>query len=133
MITRMLPEVEEAVAEIRAAFSGNEVRATPLTDGGAEVTVEDIDLGERYEPRTSFVGFRIGGTYPFSQVYPHFLRSDLRKADGTPLPNPGMIPDQRWQERPAIMVSRSSLRWDPNRDTAVGKLHKVLEWVRYGI
>ena len=126
----MLPEVEDAVAEIHAAFEENEVRATPLGDGGAAVTVEGVDLGERYEPRTSFVGFSVHGSYPFSQVYPHFLRHDLRKADDSALPNPGMTPNQ-WQGQPAIMVSRSSNRWDPNRDTAVGKLHKVLEWVRY--
>ena len=129
MVAEILPEVEEAVAEIRAAFEGHEVRATPLGDGGAAVTVEGVDLGERYEPRTSFVGFGVHGTYPFSQVYPHFLRHDLGKADGSALPNPGMTPSQ-WQGRPAIMVSRSSNRWDPNRDTAVGKLHKVLEWIR---
>ena len=131
MLTQMLPEVEEAVAEVRAAFPGNEVRATLLADGGAEVTVEDVDLGDRYEPRTTFVGFRINGSYPFSQVYPHFLRPDVRKGDGSPLPNPGMIPNQQWQGRAAIMVSRSSNRWDPNRDTAAGKLHKVLQWVRH--
>lgn len=131
MVTQMAPEVEEAVAEVRAAFPGNEVNAKPLADGGAEVTVENVDLTERYEPRRTFVGFRVDGSYPFSQVYPHFLRPDLRKADATPLPNPGMIAGQQWQGRPAIMVSRSSTRWDPNRDTAAGKLHKVLEWVRY--
>ena len=130
MMAQMLPEVEEAVAEVRAAFEGNEVRVTPLGDGGAAVTVEEVDLGGRYEPRTSFVGFSVHGSYPFSQVYPHFLRHDLRKADGSALPNPGMIAGQQWQGSPAIMVSRSSNRWDPNRDTAVGKLYKVLEWVR---
>jgi hypothetical protein len=131
MMAQMLPEVEEAVAEIRAASFGKEVQVAPSGDGGAEVTVEGVDLGERYEPRESFVGFRIHGTYPFSQVYPHFLRADLRKANGTPLPNPGMVSGQQWRGRPAIMVSRSSRNWDPNRDTAVGKLYKVLEWVRY--
>lgn len=130
MMAQMLPEVEEALEEIRVAFEGNEVRATPLGDGGAAVTIVDVDLGERYEPRTSFAGFNVHGSYPFSQVYPHFLRHDLRKADGSALPNPGMTLNQ-WQGRPAIMVSRSSTRWDPSRDTAVGKLHKVLEWVRY--
>lgn len=126
----MLPEVEEAVAEIRSAFPANEVRAVPSADGGAEVTVEGVDLGERYEPRTTFVGFRIDRLYPHSDVYPHFLRPDLRKANGTALPNPGMIPNQHWREQPAIMVSRRSNRWNPNRDTAVGKLHKVIEWIR---
>lgn len=129
MMAQIAPEVEEAVAEIRAAFPGNEVRATPLADGGAEVTVEGADLGECYEPRTTFVGFRIEHSYPYSDVYPHFIRSDLRKTDRTLLPNPGMRQHQ-WQGQPAIMVSRRSNRWDPNRDTAAGKLHKVLEWVR---
>lgn len=119
------------MAEIRAVSSGKEVHVVPSEDGGAEVTVEGVNLGERYEPRESFVGFRIHGTYPFSQVYPHFVRPDLRKADGTPLPNPGMTPGQQWRGQPAIMVSRSSNRWDPSQDTAAGKLFRVLEWMRY--
>lgn len=127
----MLPEVEEAVADIRAAFGEEAVQAGASADGGAEVTVEGVDLGERYEPRTTFIGFRVHGSYPFSQVYPHFVRPDLRKADGAPLPNPGMTPNH-WRGQAAIMVSRSSKHWDPNTDTAVGKLHKVLEWVRLG-
>ncbi len=127
----MLPEVEEAVAEVRSAFPANEVQAVTLEDGGAEVTVEGVDLGERYEPRTTFVGFRIDRLYPHSDVYPHFLRPELRKANGAALPSPGMIPNQQWRGQPAIMVSRRSTRWNPNRDTAVGKLHKVLEWIRY--
>lgn len=127
----MLPDVEEAVAEIRAAFPANRVQAVPWAEGGAEVTVEEVDLGEQYEPQTTFVGFCIDRLYPHSDVYPHFLRPDLRKTNGAALPNPGMIPDQQWREQPAIMVSRRSTRWNPNRDTAAGKLHKVLEWVRY--
>lgn len=130
MMVQILPEVEEAVAEIRAAFSGKEIQVVTSGDGGAEVTVEDVDLGEHYEPQKSFVGFRIHSTYPFSQVYPHFLQADLRKANGTPLPTPGMTHGQQWRGQPAIMVSRSSRNWDPSRDTAVGKLYKVLEWVR---
>lgn len=128
---QMLPEVEEAVAEIRSAFPANQVQAVPWAEGGAEVTVEDVELGEHYEPRTTFVGFRIDRLYPHSDVYPHFLRPDLRKTNGAALPNPGMTPNQQWRGQPAIMVSRRSTRWNPNRDTAAGKLHKVLEWVRY--
>lgn len=130
MMVQMAPEVEEAVAEIRTAFPANEVRVTPLETGGAEVTVEGVDLTERYESRTTFVGFRIEHTYPYSDVYPHFIRPDLRKTDGTSLPNPGMTQYQ-WQNQPAIMVSRRSNRWDANTDTAVGKLHKVVEWIRH--
>jgi hypothetical protein len=129
-MAQMLPEVEEAVAEIRSAFPANEVEVVPWDDGGAEVTVRGVELGEGYEPRTTFVGFRIDRLYPHSDVYPHFMRPDLRRTNGAPLPNPGMIPDQQWRGQPAVMVSRRSTRWDPNRDTAAGKLHKVLEWVR---
>lgn len=130
MAMQMLPEMEEAVAEIRAAFPTNDVQAVPLADGGAEVTVEGIDLGDHYEPRSTFVGFRIDAMYPHSDVYPHFLRPDLGKANGAALPNPGMNHNQQWRGQPAIMVSRRSTRWDPNRDTAAGKLHKVIDWVR---
>lgn len=130
-MAQMAFEVEEAVAEIRAAFPENEVLATPLETGGAEVVVEDVDLTERYEPRTTFIGFRIEHSYPYSDVYPHFVRPDLRKSDGTALPSPGMTPNQQWPNQPAIMVSRRSNRWDSNKDTALGKLHKVIEWIRH--
>lgn len=130
MMAQILPEVEKAVAEIRAAFSDKEIQVVTSTDGGAEVTIEGIDLGECYEPQETFVGFRIHSTYPFSQVYPHFLRADLRKANDASLPTPGMTRGQQWRSQPAIMVSRSSRNWDPSQDTAVGKLYKVLEWVR---
>ena len=130
-MAQILPDVEEAVAEVRAAFSGHGVVATPVGDGGVDVTVEGLDLGERYEPRETFVGFRIDRLYPHSDVYPHFVRPDLAKSDGTALPNPGMVPNQQWQGQPAVMISRRSTRWDPHRDTAAGKLHKVIEWARY--
>src|SRR5918993_3066 len=94
---QMLPEVEEAVAEIRSAFTANEMEVVPLDDGGAEVTVGGVELGEGYEPRTTFVGFRIDHLYPHSDVYPHFMRPDLRRTNGAPLPNPGMIPNQQWR------------------------------------
>ena len=130
-MAQILPDVEEAVAEVRAAFSGHGVVATPVGDGGVDVTVEGLDLGERYEPRETFVGFRIDRLYPHSDVYPHFVRPDLAKSDDTALPNPGMVPNQQWQGQPAVMISRRSTRWDPHRDTAAGKLHKVIEWARY--
>ncbi len=126
----MLPDVEEAVSEIRAAFPGHEVRAVPWGEGGAEVTVEEIELGEGFEPSNSFVGFRIDRYYPNSDVYSHYVRGDIRKTDGSALPNPGMLPNHEWQGRSAIMVSRRSTRWDANTDTALGKLYKVSDWIK---
>ena len=91
--------------------------------------VDELDLGPAFTPRTSWVGFAISPLYPRADVYPHFVRPDIAKANGSILTVP-LNPGQTMPgfARPATMVSRRSNRWDPARDTAVLKLHRVLLW-----
>jgi hypothetical protein len=125
----MNPHVKEAIDQIARACP--ERRTVYLDDGqgGAFVIVEDLDLGPAFTPTTSWVGFAIPNLYPRADVYPHFVRPDLIRADRaaltTPL-NPGNV--MPGFSRPAIMVSRRSNRWDPGRDTAALKLQRILLW-----
>lgn len=127
----MTPAVATAIEQVKLAFPEYAVCFLPDAEGGAAVIVEDLPVGPAFIPSESWVGFALNYTYPRGHVYPHFLRPDLARADGQALTSP-LNPGQMMPgfERPAIMVSRASNRWDPSRDTATLKLLRVLQWLR---
>ncbi len=125
----MNPEVATAIEEIRAKFAGHTIIVREDSDGGAFVIVEGVDPGPLYVQRETWIGFRITFQYPSADVYPHFVRGDLSRVDGKPL-GEGTSPNQKFEERPAVQLSRRSNRLNPATDTALRKLFKVLEWLR---
>lgn len=124
----MVPSVEAAITEIQRAFPGHQIDVEEEAQGGAYVIVHHLDLGAQYQPQRSWVGFLIQYTYPMSDVYPHFAVADLSRTDGTGLNS--AFQRVQWRNRPATQISRRSNRWDPAEDTAVLKLHKVVDWIR---
>ena len=121
------PEVGQAINEIATAFSDATVSAEADGEGGAYVVVRNVALVPIYRQRETWVGFRITYTYPHADVYPHFVRGDLCRADGNPL-GAGTSP-QPFRDCSAIQLSRRSNRLDPATDTALLKLQKVLRWL----
>lgn len=97
--------------------------------GGAFVVVDDLELGRAFTPSRSWIGFQIPALYPRADVYPHYVCPELGRADGGPLTTP-LNPGQAMPgfNRPAVMVSRRSNRWDPARDTAALKLQRICLW-----
>jgi len=124
----MNDQVVRAIEEIRETFPAKECVVEEDGDGGAFVIVGDVDLGPLYTPAASWVGFRITFQYPHADVYPHFVRCDLRRSDGKPL-GEAIQGGQTFQGRPALMLSRRSTRLNPNTDTAALKLLKVVRWL----
>lgn len=124
----MTPEVAEAVDEIRSSFQESAVDVREDGEGGAVVFVEPVDPGPQYQQRSTWVGFRITFQYPYSDVYPHFVRGDLARVDGAPLGEGTSVTS--FEGRPSVQLSRRSNRLNPEADTAVIKLHKVLAWLR---
>jgi len=122
------PEVNKAIDEIRAAFPDAEVSVREEPDGGAVVFVEPVDPGEQYVQRSTWIGFRVTFQYPYSAVYPHFVRGDLARVDGQPLGEGTSVTS--FESRSAVQLSRKSNRHNAATDTAVIKLHKVLLWLR---
>ena len=123
----MTEAVSNAVEEIKAAFPDTPCVVIEDNNGGVVVILEEVSLGPLYSPETSWVGFGIGFQYPSSDVYPHFLRNDLSRTDGRPLGD-GIQLNHTFQKRPAMQLSRKSNRWNPQVDTALIKLQKVLQW-----
>src|SRR5688500_12697351 len=128
----MTPEVQAAIEEIRTAFPGHRLDVEPEAQGGAYVVVHNLSLGERYEPHTSWVGFLVDFQCPYSDVYPHYIVAEVKRADSTSHGG-GFSGPTQWpgrKDRQALQVSRRSNRWNPAVDTAATKLAKVLEWIR---
>lgn len=125
----MKKEVATAIDEIRLAFPGKEVILAEDNEGGARVIVEKIELGPPFGQADSWFGFYITCSYPYADVYPHFVRSDLSLASGHPL-GEGTSAGQNFLGRAAIQISRRSNRLNPKTDTAALKLLKVIEWLR---
>lgn len=121
-------EVAEGIEQIRQQCPDSSVTVAEDGQGGAYVVVADVDLGEKYVPSRSWIGFQLTFQYPYSDVYPHFIAGDVVRADGAAL-GEAMSPTQ-WRDRPAIQVSRRSNRLNPAVDTAALKLLKVLDWIR---
>jgi hypothetical protein len=124
------PELVGAADELRATFPDATVTLTTDDQGGAWIVIDPIDLGERWEPIRSWLGFHVAATYPYADIYPHFIPESCRLADGGGLPPavstgasmPGL-------EGTCLQISRKSHRWDPTRDTAAIKALKVSDWL----
>jgi len=122
------PAIGEAIREIATAFPGAVLDVRADGAGGARVVVPSVSLSSLYRQRETWVGFHISYLYPEADVYPHFVRDDLQRADGHPLEG-AMSQGQEFQGRSAIQLSRRSNRWNPATDTAAIKLQKVLRWL----
>ncbi len=96
--------------------------------GGAVLVGRDVRLGGVWEQQSTWVGFRIPFSYPYADIYPHFVRGDLRRSDGAGLGE--ALSTTTFEEMPAVQISRRSTRRDPAVETALIKLLKVIEWLR---
>ena len=124
----MKPEVEQAVEELRCAFSDAEVEALATDEGGAIVTINPIDLGPGYVPQQTWVRFAISFQYPYADIYPLFVRPDLVRADGQS--HGEGITKAPFEGKSALQLSRSSNRLNSEIDTAVLKVTKVIRWLQ---
>ncbi len=124
----MTTEVADAVHEIRQTFAGHNVEIEEESQGGACVTVHDLEVGERYRPHRIWLGFLIPFQYPATDVYPHFTDPGLTWSDGVSLGEGFSVAS--WKGRPAMQISRRSNRWNPANDSAAAKLLKVLDWMK---
>ena len=123
----MKPAVEQAVAELRTALPKHQVDVEADADGGAFVTIHGVHIGEQHAPASSWVAFHIVYQYPHADIYPFYCVAELRRVDGNQL-GEGTSQGQ-WREKPATVLSRRSNRRNPETETALLKLHKVLEWI----
>ena len=121
--------IAEAIEELTQTFVDANITTEDDGAGGAWVTISDVLLGPVYEQESSWIAFQITFPYPEADVYPLFVRPDLRRKDGG-VHGEGFQSVQ-WGPRAeaGTQLSRRSNRLDPAIDTAATKVLKVLKWL----
>src|SRR5437762_2181603 len=99
--------VTKAIEEIQSSFPNWAVEAEPDGSGGAFVLLQKVPLGPPYSQADTWIAFQITFQYPYADVYPHFTRPDLTRADGKPL-GEGLGGGAQFRNRSAIQISRRS-------------------------
>lgn len=122
----LTPEVRCALEELGRSFSKSPVTVQEDGSGGA-VVVLTVPLGPPFEQLETWIGFHVTFQYPSATVYPHFVRPDLKRLDGKP--HGAGISPATFRNGPALQLSRRTKPEGAGVETALLKLHKVLDWL----
>jgi hypothetical protein len=126
--------VQTALDGLHAQFGSEHVRTIPDGQGGAWVEVTEQELGDVYEQDTTFLICLLPFNLPNADVYPAFVRHDLRRLDGAAL-GEGFQQTQvhlpgEATPRPVVQVSRRTRNGQFGNQTPAQKVEKVLAWIR---
>jgi hypothetical protein len=124
----MKVEVATAVEELKRQFSTSTFTVREDGQGGAYVVIDPVELGGKFVPTTSWVGFQIPAQYPYADIYPVFIGADVRRADGVAFQAP-VTPGHSFESRAAIQISRRSAAAQSGSQRAVAKILKVLDFL----
>jgi hypothetical protein len=126
----LTPDVAEAIRELAEKYPSAAITARPDEQGGAFVVVDEVPLGAPYSQPGSWVGFHVTHTCPYADVYPLFVRGDLRRIDGGAL-GEAITAGHTFEGRPALQLSRRANHRDNSGiETPLIKLLKVLQWLK---
>jgi hypothetical protein len=126
--TGLKSEVITAIEILQSTFEPSEFHLESDGQGGARVRFCSISLSTIYEQSESWVGAHIPALIPYADIYPIFLRGDLRRKDGAALVAP-ITAGHTFMGQAAVQVSRRSNRRDAAIETPAMKFQKVLLWV----
>jgi hypothetical protein len=115
--------VAGAIAELEEAFT---VSVEPTGDGGAVVTVHELELGDRWQPGQIDLVFEVAYNYPNAAIYPYFTTPLLNRADGGQFP--AALQRVDWRGAPRTQISLRANRWNPQIDKATGAVLQVQRW-----
>ncbi len=124
----MKQNVANAVRELKLAFPSSDIYSQEDGEGGAYVIVEDVSIGCRYRPSSTWLGGHITALYPYADIYPLFISDNVQRVDGVAF-EPPVTPGAQFLERPALQVSRRNNQMQQNPQTAVAKFLKVLHFL----
>lgn len=125
----MKQDVASAIEELKRAFPASEVYYSEDGNGGAYVVIENVEIGDRYQPSTTWLGGHITALYPYADIYPHFIADEVSRIDGVPF-EPPITAGVQFLGRPALQVSRRNNNIQNYPQTAVAKFVKVIHFLK---
>ena len=125
----MKQDVASAIKELKHAFPSSEVIYMEDGNGGAYVVIEDVEIGDQYQPSTTWLGGHITALYPYADIYPHFIGNNVSRLDGVPF-EPPITAGAQFIGRPALQVSRRNNQTQNYPQAAVAKFVKVLHFLK---
>ena len=124
----MKSHVANALQELSSAFPSCSVRRREDGKGGAYVILEDVLIGPKYAPASTWLGGHITALYPYADIYPLFIDAGVRRLDGIAFEAP-ITPNANFEQRPALQVSRRNNHTQNYPQTAVSKFLKVQQFL----
>ena len=124
----MKQDVANAIEELKQAFSSSDVCVQEDGDGGVYVIVENVAIGSRYRPSSTWLGGHITALYPYADIYPLFIAGNVIRVDGVAF-EPPVTPGAQFLGRLALQVSRRNNQTQHYPQTAVAKFVKVLHFL----
>ena len=124
----MKQNVANAIEELKRTFPSSDICSQEDGEGGAYVIVEDVAIGYRYRPSSTWLGGHITALYPYADIYPLFIADNVQRVDGVAF-EPPVTPGAQFLERPAMQISRRNNQMQQYPQTAVAKFLKVLHFL----
>ena len=121
-------EVSAAIEELKRQFSSSTFIVSEDGQGGARVVFDNVSIGARFKPESTWVGFQIPALYPYADIYPVFIGADVMRADGIPF-SPPITPGHNFDGRPALQVSRRNGSAGAGLQKATTKILKILDFL----
>src|SRR5688572_29940883 len=119
----MKTEVATAIDELSKQFEGADLTVSEDDAGGARVIIEPVNIGDRYAPASTWIGFHITPQYPYADLYPMFIGGDVKRLDGKSFEEP-VTAGHSFEGRSAIQVSRRNTAAGAGSQKAVVKVVK---------
>ena len=124
----MKTEVANGIDELRRQFAGATLTVREDNQGGAYVIMEPFDLGPKFNPPITWMGFHIPAQYPYADIYPVFVGDNVALANRAPFVVP-ITRGHRFEGRSAIQVSRRNGAIQGGLQRAVAKILKVTDYM----
>lgn len=125
----MKVEVSAGIEELKKQFGDLSFQVREDGQGGAYVIMEGLNLGSKYSPAITWLGFQIPAQYPYADIYPLFVGSEIARVDGKDFIAP-VTRGHHFEGRTAIQISRRNTAAQTGGNQKVAtKVLKVLDFM----
>jgi hypothetical protein len=128
MEATMKVEVSTAIEELKRQFADSSLTVREDGKGGAYVVMELVELGPKFRPSATWVGFQIPAQYPYADIYPVFIGGNVVRANGGAFQAPVTL-GHNFEGRAALQISRGCAAAQSGSQKAAAKILKVLDFL----